>query len=97
MLHEPRQRARDRDARGICVGLAENRRELLIVVLQFEPADDRLAIGRPQTLQGGLVSLDPLAADRDVERGCAFRWLRIGQFGGGGPAVRIAGPRRGCG
>ena len=59
-------------------------------MLHFEPPDDRLAIGGPQALQRGLVPFDPLAADRDVERGRRFRRLRIRQLGGGGPSSEAA-------
>ena len=75
LLHQTRQRARDRHPCGIRVRLAENRRELLVVVLQLEPPDHCFAVGRPQALEGGLVPFDPLAADRDVQRRSSGRRL----------------------
>src|SRR5437762_760893 len=80
LFHETRERPRDGNARGVCVWLAQDHREFLIVVLQFEAPDDGFAIDGTQSLERGFISSHALAPDRNVERRSGFALIGVGQF-----------------
>src|SRR5215831_18781440 len=67
-FRETQHRAMDGHARRLAARLPERRRQLVVVVAELQPSDDRLLLLGLERRQRGVVARERLAADGALER-----------------------------